>query len=540
MNTAKTPQASVNPALTLSQSARRTPHRLSIVGAEGEFTVFQSAATVSRLAQHLLKTGINPSDKVALHAPNSAWHLFFFAACARIGAVFVPLNWRIPPAQAEVIAENIGCRRLFTPETLTELHTLVLGPAHTDTPNLDKLDQLDAQLPPIPTDDDAPILGMLTSGTTANPKQVLLSANQIFWAWQNFRDAFRYSAADTVLVAAPLSHIGGLNGTTNDIFVGGGTVIIEQDFNPERLLQHIEKYQVNQMFGVPTMYRALTLAPNWGSADLSTWRNPLIGGDTPSLDLLHALTERGLSPINVFGMTETGGAGFCAHTGHALTSTGMVGFPFRFVQARIVEEAEGTAMQPKLPLTDCADGQPGLVALRGPGVITAYADPGHTKAGVIDGWLLTGDIGSRDALGRYRILGRAADRIISGGENINPAEVEAALRPLPAFADCLVVGVPDEVWGEVVTVLTASSFGAEDEGATASETADSPRNTSSQTAGRGDLLSLARAAAESAGLPRFAWPKQVLQVDALPLNANGKPDRAAARTLGTQLSNNLT
>lgn len=449
---------------------------------------------------------VKPGDTVMIIAHNSPWHMMIYAACARIGAVVCPVSWRLTVPEIAKIA-SIARPSLVITEAGTRALALAAAPYAAQL-RLEDLPELVAKtnttdIPPAQhISADTPSALLFTSGSSGFPKGVRLTAGQMWWAWQNFRVGFEYHTGMVNMAAAPFSHVGGFNGTTNDTFIHGGTLVVEPDFRTEQVLKDLQYFRVNIMFGVPTMYQALIEHPAWDSAILQNFTRPLVGGAPPSTELITRLRNRGLNPINVYGLTETGGAGICASPDITNDHPQSVGQPFPYVEARLVD-----ADNPNPHATEVPDGTEGMLLLRGPGIITGYHESeGNTERRITDGWLITGDIAARNN-GIYNIIGRADDTIISGGENIHPTEIENALLDLPEVADCIVVGTPDRYWGEIVTALIVP------------EDPDfAPTLENIQTGLKNRVA-------------RFKLPRRTITVDKIPLNSNGKPDRQAAKKL---------
>lgn len=502
----------VNPARLLEEAALRHPDRVSLIEDPGDaaqyrsWTVQQAWRTTRHLAQHLSRIGVKPGDLVTVVAHNSAWHLLTYAACAQIGATFSPLSWRLTAPEIAAAWAFRTPAAVVTEEAISDTAAAAQQIIHTAAPQItiQELHHLETtkwrRTEPSGTSERMAVAAgaiMFTSGSTGKPKPVALSFEQMWWAWQNFRAAFRYCNRNTTMAVAPFSHIGGFNGTTNDLFVNGGTVVIERDFNPTRVLRNLQRHRVNMMFAVPTMYQALTIEPSWEQTDLSALEIPLIGGSPPPVTLLQTLRNRGLEPIHVYGMTETGGAGACTSPEITATHPHSVGRPFPYVEAKLIPPQhpgggnDGGGQE---------NGE-GVLALRGPGVITAYPDdPDDTENRFAGGWLITGDIARWEGT-NLCIIGRATDTIISGGENIHPTEIEAALADLPGLKACLIVGTPDPHWGQRLHLLAVADH----------------------------QLTVPEVRSHLDGkLARYKHPRAITQVDALPLNSNGKPDRAAA------------
>ncbi|XCB30737.1 AMP-binding protein [Arcanobacterium hippocoleae] len=341
---------------------------------------------------------------------------------------------------------------------------------------------------------------LFTSGSAGVPKAVGLTHEQLYWGNQNLRDGFEYSTADTEIVVAPLTHIGGFNGTTLDLFSHGGTVVIMREFDPQKLLAQIERYRAAMMFGVPTIYAAMLNHPDFSKRDLSSFRLPLIGGAPAAASLLNRMAAAGLRPINVWGMTETSASGCCLSSENALRAVGSIGVPFPRIAARVVDPATGL---------DAENGV-GELLLCGPSVITEYwNNPEATERAFIGQWLRTGDLVRVDSDGNFWVTGRIHNLINTGGEKVAPEEVERILSEYPGVSECTVVGIPDERWGEAIAAAFVMQAGKK-------------------------LPSLPELRDFAAGkLAGYKIPKFVCELPEFPSTPNGKVDRAAlAEILG--------
>ena len=491
-------------------------------------TVAEAAVATRKLAQLFAQAGVTEGDRVLMAARNSPYHLLAFVACARLGAVFVPVSFRLTQFELQNLVDfcspralicepEIAARGSFT-STGTLLHFVIdddvsAGPLSPGLQN--GYLALSAAMSPFdgsfiadsePSGHDE--LGgreypeglaaiLFTSGSSGTPKAVELTHANLWWGSQNFRSGFEYRSDESVLAAAPLSHIGGFNGTTLDLFSNGGHVVVSRYFHPAEVLRLIEEKRINIMFGVPTMYGALLAQPDIATRDLSSWRLPLVGGSQVPAPLLGSLAALGLQPINVWGMTETSASGSYLPFEHCASHPGSIGRPFSNIEARVV--APGT-------LTDVAVGVPGELVVRGPSVTHGFwHGDDYTAAAFDKGWLRTGDLCTMDAAGFLSIVGRLSERIMTGGEGVFPSEIEEVLRQYPGISDVVVCGVPDEVWGERVVAAIAVDEGASEP----------------------TLVDLQAFAGQV--LARYKMPRELAVVKEIPFTSSGKVDRGAVR-----------
>jgi fatty-acyl-CoA synthase len=281
---------------------------------------------------------------------------------------------------------------------------------------------------------------MYTSGTTGRAKGAVLTHANLVWNSVNVLIDADLAADDRALVTAPLFHTAGLGMLTLPVLLKGGTCVLVESFDPDGTLALIEEHRITTMFGVPTMYERIAASARWPSADLSSLRTLQCGGSPVPTALIDTYLRRGLAFQQGYGMTEAAPGVLFLDSEHAVSKAGSAGVPHFFTDVRVV----------RADLTEAALDEPGEVLVRGPHVMAGYW--GLPEAGaqaLADGWLRTGDAARVDADGYITIVDRFKDMIISGGENIYPAEVEDALAGHPGIAECAVIGVPDATWGEV-------------------------------------------------------------------------------------------
>ena len=480
-----------SPARALLRAAEQHPSRASLVDGATDrvWSVAESADAVARLAGALHGRGLGASSRIAVIAQNSPWHFLIHVAASWIHAATVPMSPRAPAPRLREMLEAAAADLVVVDEAGAAALADGAGVPVVAVSDIEEWSRLAPAPagPPLPcAQEEAAVV--FTSGSTGLPRPVRLSHAALWWASACFRDGFEYSPGSHVVgVCAPLSHIGGFNGTTLDTFSHGGTlVVVGPSFDPVRTLECVQRHRIAMMFVVPTMARALLEANESVGADLSSWVRPLVGGDALTPALAERMRRAGLAPIHVWGMTETGGAGAMAAP-DSRAPAGSIGRPFPYVDLRIVG-AHGAAAGP---------GALGTIEVRGPGVVT-----GHE-------WLSTGDLGFVDADGWVHLVGRAHRMINTGGELVAPPRVEAALMELEEVREALVVGVPDETWGEVVGAVLVPSPGAD----------------------AASLSPASLAAALGGALAPWERVRRVRLVDALPLTATGKPSPAAAREL---------
>jgi fatty-acyl-CoA synthase len=435
-----------------------TPARIAIEHRGEPTTYAELDARSERLAAALLRLGLGPGDRVASLTGNRPEHVELFFACAKAGLVLAPLSWRLTPAELAYQLEHAEPAALFVEPERDALAdaALQLAAARPRRLALARA-ELDALAPGAtspqnaPADDDDLLL-LYTAGTTGRPKGARLTHRNCFWTNLSLDRTAELSAADVVLQVLPQFHVGGWNVQPLLAWWKGATVVLEPRFDAARALELIERRRITTMMGVPANYLFMAGERRFGEADLSSLRRAIVGGAPMPEPLLRTWRDRGVEIVQGYGLTEASPNVLCLPPEDAMRRLGWAGKPYPHVEVALEDPASGTLI----------DGRgSGELLVRGPGVFAGYwRDPEGTRASVRDGWLHTGDIAERDAEGFYRIRDRLKDMYISGGENVYPAEVEAALHEHPAVVEAAVIGVPDERWGEVGVAIVVARPGA--------------------------------------------------------------------------------
>ncbi|MCF8060955.1 MAG: long-chain fatty acid--CoA ligase [Deltaproteobacteria bacterium] len=409
--------------------------------------------------------GIEKGDRVAAMLPNCPEFLEIYLACSRLGAIFIPVNFRLAGPELEYTLRN-GRPRLFVfgkryeeiveslglDRELPLMLQAVLGKApatggHENGRFLDYVHDsaaFDGKKPFLtqslgPADPEEPHVIMYTSGTTGQPKGAVLSHRKTFFNCLNADIFFKLHFDDVMLVVLPLFHSGGLFIQASPMLYKGATMVIHPRFDPVRTFQDIERYRVTKFLGVPTVYRALLGVDAAEKGALSSLKVSAIGGEKTTPELLAACSEAGFRLRQIMGQTETSIL-LWASEEESLRRPGTVGRPVFHAEVEIVD-ASGKRVVP---------GEVGEIVVRGSIMMKEYwQDPVRTEETLVNGWLHTGDLARQDEDGYFYLVDRSKDMYISGGENVYPAEVERVLREHPGIEDVAVVGLPDEAWGEV-------------------------------------------------------------------------------------------
>jgi fatty-acyl-CoA synthase len=443
----------------LRDRARLTPGRVAVA----DWTYADLDRRSDEIAARLER-----GSRVSTLTCNSPEHVAVFFGCAKAGAILHPISWRLAPAEVAYQLDDAEPTVFLVEEGLEELAGAALLLAES-SPARELPEPGEAAVP----EDDDPLLLVYTSGTTGKPKGALLTHANCFWTNLSFDLATGVSGRDVVLQVLPQFHVGGWNVQSLLAWWKGARVVLERGFDAARALELIESERVTTMMGVPANYLLIAEAPGFASADLSSLRLAVVGGAPMPVPLLDAWAERGVDIVQGYGLTEAAPNVLCLPPEDARRKAGSAGKPYPYVECRLAENGE--------------------LLVRGPNVFAGYwRNPEATAAAFRDGWLLTGDVAERDDEGNYTLRGRIKELVVSGGENVYPAEVEAVLHDHPAVVEAAVVGVPDERWGEVCVAYVVLR-----------EPAD-----------------LREHCAER--LARFKVPKEFHTVDALPRNSVGK------------------
>jgi fatty-acyl-CoA synthase len=453
------------------------PDKPAIIFEEAKITYSELNQRANRASCWLQSLGIEKGDRVLAMLNNCPEFIELFLACARLGAIFVPLNFRSAPPELDYFLKN--CRpRLFVfgqefvdiinkldiEKAKPQVMLSSVGNVQADATVSDYISEsaaLDGHKPFLtrslgPTDPEEPQVIMYTSGTTGRPKGAVLSHRKTFFNCLNADIFFKMHFDDMMLVILPLFHSGGLFIQASPTIYKGATMVIHPKFDPIRVYQDIERYKVTKFLGVPTVYRALVNVNPQQRGDRSSLKVCAGGGEKTTPELFERCREAGLAFRQVMGQTETSIL-LWASEEDSFRKPGTVGRPVFHAEVDIVDQ-NGRSVNP---------GDVGEIVVRGSIMMKEYwQDPVRTEETIRNGMLYTGDLARMDEEGYYFLVDRTRDMYITGGENVYPAEVERILRGHPAIEDIAVIGISDERWGEVgqafVIPKKESALGAED------------------------------------------------------------------------------
>jgi fatty-acyl-CoA synthase len=477
----------------LIKRAGTSADSVALVFGEGERQTYgELDDRAGRWAAVFTERGIGRGDRVAFLGENQPAFVEVLFGAARVGVVFVPVNTRLAAPEVAHILADSGARLLVHDERAAAVATEAAG----DLSRILVGAEADAALAAVEPAPEAPGVGLddpaailYTSGTTGRPKGAVLTHGNLTWNSLNTLVDADIVSTDVALVISPLFHAASLGMGLLPVLLKGGTVVLERAFDAGRALRIIDEHRVTMLSGVPTTYQFMAEHPDWASTDLSTLAKLTCGGSPVPTRVLEAFEARGLSFSQGYGMTETSpGATYLPAT-RTRAKMGSAGQPHFFTEVRVVDE-NGQSLEP---------GEIGEIQVRGPNVTPGYhGNPAATaEAFTADGWFRTGDLGSFDDDGYLFVADRLKDMIISGGENIYPAEVEDLILGLDEVTGAAVIGIPDERWGETPWAVVTLRPGAE--------------------------LTTERLAEHLNGrIARYKIPKNVVVVDELPRTASGK------------------
>ncbi len=482
----------------VTHRARLDPERPAVVFEGRPLTYRELDEASTRLARVLLAGGLAAGDRVATLSENRPEQVTLLFACAKARLVMFPMNWRLTTTE---LADQLA---LMEPSTLlvsAAQRARVDVAAAANVTTVELLEEICARAAPATAPDlprvsgDDGLMIIATSGTTGRPKGVLLTHANFFWTNLSLDLVAPINSDDVVLQVLPQFHVGGWNVQPMLAWWKGATVILEPSFDPGRVLATIAREHVTTMAGVPTVYLMIAREAGFGSADLASLRNVVVGGAAMPYTVLTEWSARGVAVLQGYGLTEAAPNVFCLSAAEALAHPGSVGHPYPYVEVALAD-ARGCPVE--------GPGQ-GELWVRGPCLFAGYwRDPEATAAAMAGSWLRTGDVAARDADGFYRIAGRAKEMYVSGGENVYPVEVENAITSLAGVASAAVVRVAHPVWGEAGVAFVERSPGA-----------------------RVDADDLREHCRDR--LAAYKIPVEFYVVDELPRNPVGKVDKLALR-----------
>ena len=492
----------------LGKRRLRSPDKPAVIFGDDVLTYRELADAADRVAAVLRQRGIGRGDAVAYIGENSPQLLQVMFGAAQLGAVFVPVNTRLAAPEMTHVLTDSGARAVILDAEFLDrampgveagriAHVIVTGEGLPEHPGLARLvaEASGIHSPAVVSLDD-PAAIIYTSGTTGRPKGAVLSHGNLTWVALNCVVDYDVVSTDVSLMISPLFHVASLGMGALPVILKGATLVLEKGFDPGRALALIQQHRITMLSGVPTTYQMMADHPDWASTDLSSLRKLTCGGSAVPTRILNAYEERGLSFSQGYGMTETSPGATSLSPAMTREKQGSVGLPHFFTDVRITDEQGGLV----------GPGTVGEIEISGPNVFLGYhGQPEATaEAFTDDGWFRSGDLGYLDEDGYLYIADRLKDMIISGGENIYPAEVENLISDIEGVSGVAVVGVPDERWGEVPWAVVTLREGADVD------------------------TELVRSRLDGV-VARYKLPKNVVVVEELPRTASGKVRKADLR-----------
>jgi fatty-acyl-CoA synthase len=451
-------------ATWLRLRAERDAARLALTYENSTFTYAALQSEIEGFARFLEAQNVVRGDRVAYLGMNHSSFVVALFGTARLGAVFVPLNFRSAGPELTFVIDDCGASALIGEESflgiLDGIETnpdlkvrISLGEFERDGWTAYDSKRKYPEDSEVAVDPDSPGIILYTSGTTGQPKGVVLTHRNLFTNNVNWMLSVNYHRDHTALTSAPLFHSGGLCVMLLPLLMAGGHVVLHRQFDPDRTLHDVARYQVTALFLVPTMMLYLTQAPLFAEADMSSIEFVVAGAAPVPERLLQIFGERGIAVSQCWGLTETSTGATFLSPKWALDKLGSCGTPGILNEVKLIR-FDGAPLEE----TNVA----GELCVRG-GIVT----PGYwnradatAEAQLPGGWFRTGDVAYRDEDGFYFICDRLKDMVITGGENVYPAEVESVIYDHPDVADVAVIGAPDEEWGERVVAVVVPRQGA--------------------------------------------------------------------------------
>ena len=497
------PQKSFYVTDWLEKRAKLTPERIALIdritGTQDTFLSWNRRA--NQTANFLRSLGVGVGDRVSVYSSNRTEFLDLFFACGKLGAIVHNLNWRLTVHELRGIIADASPKVLIysgdwsaqVDELRSSLDTDIVvaldepGPGDRSFGDRDREPEVLTDRPDLTMDHPWGIY--YTGGTTGLPKGAIITHGNMTWNSVNTVSSWGITADHVAPLQLPIFHIGGPNIFMLPLVHVGGTTILCADFDIDETFDLVEDGGITHYVAVPTMYQMMQAHPRWDTTDFSKLELVISGGAPCPLPIMRKFWERGVDFKMGYGLTEAAGNNFWLPPSDVQKKTGSVGFPIFHIDMSIVRP-DGS---------ECGPDEAGELLIRGPHITPGYWNrPEATAQAIIDGWLHTGDLASRDTDGYYTIIGRSKEMYISGGENVYPAEVEGVVLAHPDVAEVAIVGVPDEKWGEVGRAFIVPKPGLTED----------------------DLMAFL-----GERLARYKLPKSIVLLDELPKTAIGKIDK---------------
>jgi fatty-acyl-CoA synthase len=484
----------------LDKKAQLHPDRIAIHDASdgSRYSYKDLKERSDRCAQYLLDRGLKKGQTISALLMNTIEYFDLLFACAKVGCVFVPLNYRLSPTEVENILSNAQSPFVFYDPAFREQvrnfslqgrEFIEIGSTDIGHPIGDRSFNKEG-------DPTTPLVLIYTSGSAGEPKGVIQThLNAFFKSIDSIID-FGMNCNDVALVTAPLFHVAGLNALTLPCLHVGGRLVLQRRFQADETLRIIDEEGVTCFAVVPTILKMIVNSGEFATSKLKSLRFIMVGGEPLDPAIQLAIADKGAYALNVFGLSETTDGAIYQRIGHEPIK-GCVGHLATHVDAKLMLNES----------CEVPEGEPGELVVKGGTVSPGYwGNPIKTKETFKDGWAWTGDMAVKDDKGYFYMVGRSDEMIKSGAEKISPAEIELAICSSPKVADAVVFGVPDEKWGQVAKAVIAKKPGT-------SLTEE-------------EVIEICKRKMASYKKPRY-----VVILDQLPASGSGKVDRALIRKL---------
>jgi fatty-acyl-CoA synthase len=487
--------------------ARLSPNKKAIIDEDSNKSWTYEAVNKrsSSVAGWLKSQGVKKGDRVALLSPNDISYFDLLFACGKIGAIFVPLNWRLSEHELNEILLDcspllLGIHQKFE-NMFTSLKALVPSSFYVGESMYEEITALlDRSNDIEPISELDPLAIIYTGGTTGKPKGVVLSHQSIQWNAINTILSWNLSDEDVTINYMPMFHTGGLNALSLPILMTGGTVVIGDQYTGQKVVHSIQQYNCTIILLVPTMYHLLIQTEEFQRSKFPTMKVFLSGAAPCPFQVYEAFQKKGLAFKEGYGLTEAGPNNFFIHPEEAQVKRGSVGKPMLFNSIKL-EKEEGQ---------EAAVNEVGELLIKGKHSFSHYWNNElATLETISEGWIHTGDLAKKDEDGFHYIVGRKKDMIITGGENVYPLEIEHWLAAHPEVDEVAVIGLPDDKWGELVAAFIVQKH--------------------SQPLDEQELIAYCERK-----LGRYKIPKKFISLNELPKTHVGKIDKKKLKELSIQ------
>lgn len=422
-----------------------------------EYTYSEFYHRASHGADYLKKSGVQKGDRIAVLSLNELDYVVLFFAAQRLGAILVPINYRLTQREVDHIVSD--CRPSLMvyqqefaslieklPKNVAPQNKLLMSDFGQHTHHVHITDV------PFQAAADDPAMIIYTSGTTGAPKGATLTHSMIFWNSVNTTLRLNINQNDCAVIFLPFFHTGGWNVLTTPFLHRGAKLIFLKKFDADRILQLSESDKSTILFGVPTTMDMMARSPAFEKCNLSSMRYSIVGGEPMPVELIQTWHKKGIAIRQGYGLTEFGPNVFSLNEQDAIRKIGSIGFPNFYIDVKVVDDTGAK----------CGANQIGELVLKGPMCMSGYwGNAKATQETIQDGWLRTGDLVRYDDEGYFYVVGRKKDMFKSGGENVYPPELEKVIRSYPGVREVAVIGVADEKWGEVGKAFIVAEANAE-------------------------------------------------------------------------------